>query len=239
MHISIFLFLVFLFSTTGHDNEFGHGILPENIDDFVTCKSNSFTLIYQGELQFGKFTEFKIPWINDIKTGRVKFRWTSVVLSGTDPHSPDDYTTGSTLVSFYPHSNKFLFSKEGVTQRVDLNISPSVAKKLIQDGWEQSPFPISASGAKAYANENDLRADMKWDTVDCRYDTKMAEGVFEPMFHIHALARGQRQKERKIKFALILSVESTVPDLDLYSKIISKYRALVPINMNIETRVRV
>ncbi len=225
--------------TSGHNNEFGHGILPENMDDFVTCKSNSFTLIYQGELEFGKFTAFKIPWINEIKTGKVKFRWTSLVLAGVDPHSPDDYTTGSTLVSFYPHSNKFIFSKGGKTQRLDLNIEALTAKQLIRDGWEQSAFPISASGAKAYTTEDELRADMKWDTVDCRHDSKMAEGVFEPMFHIHALRRGQRQVARKIKFALILTVETTVPDIDLYSQVVSKYRALVPINLDIQTKVQV
>lgn len=222
-----------------HNNQFGHGILAENIDDIVTCKSNSFTLIYQGELQFGKFTEFKIPWINDIHGGKVKFKWTSLVLCGIDPHSPDDYTTGSTMVSFYPNSNKYVFTKNNKTKRVDLNTESALARQLEQDGWTKGQFPLSESGTKSYATEEELRSDMKWDTVECRTDGKLTESISNPMFHIHALSRGTRYIGKKIKFALVVSVELSDKSVDLYSKIVSKYDLLVPINLQIQTQAQV
>ena len=224
---------------SGHNNEFGHGILPNSIEDIITCKSNSFTLIYQGELEFGKYAEFKIPWINEIKKGKVKFNWTSVVLSGIDPQGPDDYTTGSTMVSFYPHSNKYVFSKGSKTRRVDLNTESHIAEELEKDGWEKHTFPISESGSVDYATEEELRVDMKWDTVDCRDSGKLTESIFEPMFHIHALSRGHRYISRKIRFALVVSVELADTEIDLYSEIINKYDLLVPIKLNIQTNIQI
>lgn len=227
----------------GYNNQFGHGILADSIEDIVTCQSNSFTLIYQGELEFGKFTEFKIPWINDIKTGRVRFRWTSLVISGIDPHSPDDYTTGSTMITLYPHSNKYKYTFDGngkkETKTVDLNKDSTLAESLENDGWVKGTFPISESGAKTYATEEDLRADMKWDTVDCRDETKNADGIFDPVFYVHALTRGSRFIGRKIKFALIVSIEVSDVNTDLYSQIVNKYDLLVPIDLKIQTQVHV
>lgn len=222
-----------------HNNELGHGLLAETVEDIVTCKSNSFTLIYQGELEFGKYTEFKIPWINGIKTGKARFKWTSVVLTGIDPHSPDDYTTGSTVVTFYPHSNKYKYLKEGKSKTLDLNTEIAAAGALEADGWKKSPFPASASGTKAYANEGELRADMKWDTVDCKSDGKMTEGVFDPIFHIHALSRGSRYISRKIRFALVVTVELNDETIDLYSQIVSNFNLLVPLSININNQIQI
>lgn len=225
----------------GHDNEFGHGLLANSVEDIVTCIKNSFTLIYQGELEFGKFTQFKIPWINGIEKGKVKFRWTSVVTSEIDPCSPDDYTSGSTLVSFYPHANKYKFTKAGKTKTLDLN-KPEDAlqvEELERDGWEKNSFPSSVAGVKSYASEEELRADMKWDTTDCRSESKITDSIFDPFFHIHALRRGHRNKNRKIKFALIVSVELSDENIDLYSKIVSAFDLLVPIQLDVSLAVQV
>jgi hypothetical protein len=80
---------------------------------------------------------------------------------------------------------------------------------------------------------------MKWDTVDCRTETKLTDMVYNPTFQVHALNRGNRIATRKQKFALIVSVEMTEKSIDLYSQIVAKYPALVPINLNVQVPIQV
>lgn len=75
----------------GHSVNFGHGILPENMNVVITCRDKLYSLIYQGEIEQGKFAEFQIPWVNEIVIGKVNLRWTVSVLTDVDPLSPDDF----------------------------------------------------------------------------------------------------------------------------------------------------
>lgn len=223
-----------------HNNELGHGTLAETVEDVVTCKSNSYTLIYKGELLPGKFAEFKIPWDNSIDAGKVNFRWSIAVSTAIDPQSPDDYTASSIVMSFYPNSNKFIFSKKGEGKKtINIVEQSAIAQQLLESGWEQAKFPVSGSAPVPYAPEDELRADMKWDSVDTRNLNKMVSSVTDPIFHIHALSRGRRYANRKIRFAVIMTVEPTDETVDLYSKVIAKFDALVPIKLNLEVTSQV
>lgn len=223
-------------SDSKHDFDFGHGLSVNSVDDIVTCKPNSYTLIYQGEIQYGKYVGLDIPWLNEIQKGKVSFKWTTVVLSNVDPHSPDDYTTGSIVASLYVHSNKFIYKKDGKSRRLDLNIVTEAleASSLEVDGWKKSAFPVSVAGEKSYESESDLRKEMKWDTVDSRNESKNTDGVFNPFFHIHALSRGGRHVGEKIKFALVLTVETTEDSIDLYPGIVNRYDLLLPVKIEVE-----
>ena len=70
---------------------------------------------------------------------------------------------------------------------------------------------------------------------------KQTNGIRNPSFHIHALGRGSRLEDLKVKFALILTVTSPKSDVDLYSSILSKFPALLPIELvsvvNVDIRV--
>lgn len=223
-----------------HSNENGHGILAETVDEIVTCKSNSYTLIYKGELLPKKYAEFTIPWDETINSGKVNFKWTIAVSTAIDPQSPDDYTASSVALSLYPNSQKFGFNKKGERKKtLDLRTELSEAQVLLDDGWKQSEFPIPDSAPTPYASEDDLKADMKWDSVDTRTLGKKIENINNPFFHIHAFERGTRYKNSKIRFAVILTVESSDQTIDVYSKIINKYDALVPIKIEVNSEVRV
>jgi len=223
-----------------HSNEIGHGILAETVDEIVTCKSNSYTLIYKGELLPKKYAEFTIPWDDSIDRGKVNFRWTIAVSTAIDPQSPDDYTASSVVMSLYPNSKKFGFIKRGETKQVlDLRTDSAQAQALIATGWKQSDFPVADSAPTPYAPEDELRADLKWDSVDTRTLGKKIENIDNPFFHIHAFERGTRYKNRKIRFAVILTVESSDESIDVYSKIVNKYDALVPIKIDVQAEVRI
>lgn len=223
-----------------HNNEIGHGILAETVDEIVTCKSNSYTLIYKGELLPKKYAEFAIPWDDSINRGKVNFRWTIAISTAIDPQSPDDYTASSVEMSLYPNSKKYRFTKTGEGKKIlDLRTQSAEADALVSNGWKQSEFPVPDSAPAPYAPEDELRADLKWDSIDTRTLGKKIENIDNPFFHIHAFERGNRYKNRKIRFAVILTVESSEEEIDVYSKIINKYDALVPIKIDINTEVRV
>jgi hypothetical protein len=233
--------------TNGHNAQMGHGIIPDDFESITTCDANSYTLIYRGEIETGKFAEFLIPWEN-IKQGKVKFKWTAAVLTDVDYLSSDDYTSSAIEVAFYPNQNKFNFKNtkgyplDGVTKKseiVDIALDPERATYLLKNGWEQSSFPKTDPVDQQFRTEAELRSDLKWDSLDTREVTKFAKNISEPTFHIHALSRGTRNIGIKVKFSLILTVTTPMTEIDLYDTILNKYSALIPLQLRTETQVNV
>ena len=233
----------------GHSKEMGHGILSNEINDIVTCGDKSYTLIYRGEIEQGKYAEFLIPWDDLIQQGKAHFKWTVAVLTEVDQLSSDDYTSSSVEVTFYPNRNKYMFSNTngtpidgGVvkkTEVVDIVLDSERAQYLVNNGWTQGNFPKTDSPKTSYKTEAELRDDLKWDSLDTREFKKMAKGINEPSFHIHALGRGNRSSKKKVKFALIFTVTTPKAEVDIYANILNKYSALIPIQMRIETEVNI
>jgi len=227
-------------SNEGHDFDLGHGILPDDIQLLVTCPEKSYTIIYNGEVAPGKYIELPIPWTEEIQNGKAYFRWTVATQTNVDPQSPDDYSTSSVVTSFYPNTSKFLFKRGKSQKAVDIMKETEKVTKLLSEGWiMDASFPVSESGQSPYQAENDLRADFKWDSIETRRKNKNASMVNNPMFHLHALERGKRYKSEKIKYTLILTIVVSESGVDLYSKVRNKYRALLPIDLNIDNRISV
>jgi subtilisin family serine protease len=222
-----------------HSVDLGHGFLPDDLDKITTCQDKSYTLIYKGELEPGKYAEFAIPWENEIEDGKVSFHWTVAVLTDVDHQSPDDYTSSSVEMVFYANRSKYTFSKGGKNKVVDISVDSKKAQDLLDDGWKQSNFPASDSSPARYRNEDELRADLKWDSLDTRVIRKKAVGVKDPIFHIHAISRGNRVNQSKVKFALILTVHAPDAKVDLYSRVLNRFSALVPLTLNAQSTVPV
>jgi hypothetical protein len=223
-----------------HTYETGHGFIPDDYETIASCADKSYTLIYQGEIESGKYAEYLIPWENSIKDGSITFKWTAAVLSDVDELSSDDYTSNTIEVAFYPHQSKYLFrnvnkqlldGQKKDSEVVDIIENQERVEYLISNGWEQGTFPKTDSPAKQYQTESELRTDLKWDSLDTRSITKRANGVSSPIFHIHALGRGSRTEGKKVKFALILTVTAPKAKIDLYSRILNVYNALIPIQL--------
>lgn len=233
--------------TNGHNVEMGHGIIPDDFESITTCGENSYTLIYRGEIETGKYAEFLIPWEN-IQQGKVKFQWTAAVLTDVDHLSSDDYTSSAVEVAFYPNRNRFNF--RNVTGRaldgsrkksevVDVAVNPDRAAYLLENGWEQSSFPKSDPVDLQFRTEAELRADLKWDSIDTREVSKHSKNITEPTFHVHALGRGSRNNGAKVKYALVLTVTTPSAEIDLYDTILNKYSALIPLQLTTEAQINV
>lgn len=234
---------------TAFTNEMGHGMLPESFEEITDCKDNSYTLIYRGEIEQGKYAEFPIPWDESIKSGKVNIRYTAAVLTDVDHLSSDDYTSSTVELTFHPNKFKYQFRNVNKsiidgelkkTETVDIIANSERAALLLEHGWEQSNHPISTSPTKQFQTESDLRADLKWDSLDTRNVNKMANGISNPAFHIHALQRGSRKNgSKKVKFALILTVIAPKSEVDLYNNILQNYDALVPLELVSKVEINV
>jgi hypothetical protein len=223
-----------------HTYENGHGFLPDNYNDIASCADKSYTLIYQGEIESGKYAEYLIPWDNTVLDGSVTFKWTVAVLTDVDELSSDDYTSSTVEVAFYPHQSKYMFSNvkklplDGVLKKseiVDVIANPERADYLSANGWTQSTFPKTDSPKSQYKTESELRAQLKWDSLDTRSVNKTAKGISSPIFHVHTLGRGSRTEGKKVKFALVLTVVAPKAKIDIYSRILNVYNALIPIQL--------
>lgn len=230
-----------------HCHEMGHGALPENIESITSCVGNSYTLIYSGEIQIGKYAEYLIPW-EKIESGKVLFDWTVAVLTDVDQLSSDDYTSSSVEVAFYPNRNKYNFKNETgeplgeelkKSEIVDIEFNSERATYLLENGWVQSTFPITGTVRPQYKTEDQLRADLKWDSLDTRQKSMRVDSINEPAFHIHALGRGSRNSIANVKFSLILTVTTPNAEIDIYETILNKYSALIPLEIQTEADISV
>lgn len=231
-----------------HSIEIGHGKLPEDYNEIITCGSKSYTLIYNGEIEPRKYAQYEIPWDNEISEGIVNFKWTLAVQPDVDSLSTDDYTSSSIEVSFFPNSHKYLFQNTNEivvdgelkkSESVDISENHERAAQLIDHNWTKSTFPISHAAKKQFETELDLRKDLKWDSTDSREASKRAKSIKDPVFHIHAIGLGRRNGANKVKFALILSVEAPKAQVDLYANILNMYQALVPLKLTSQVTVDV
>lgn len=230
-------------------HELGHGVLPDDINDITECGDNSYTLIYRGEVEQGKYAEFPIPWDETIVKGKVNFKYTAAVMTDVDHLSTDDYTSSTVELTFHPNKHKYLFTNtdnkplDGVlkkTEVVDVVANPERAELLVSEGWSQANFPLSDSPTKQFQTESDLRADLKWDSLDSRTVNKYSKGISNPAFHVHALQRGSRtSSSKKVKFAIILTVTVPKAQADIYNSILQNYEALIPLEMNVQAEVQV
>lgn len=228
-----------------HCLEMGHGIVPDEMENIISCNEKSYTLIYRGELDPAKYAEFLIPWDENITKGKANFKWTVAVLTDIDQLSTDDYTTSSVEIAFYPNRNKYVFKNntgidlEGDAKKsevVDISKNPERMEYLLLNGWEQSNFPQTDSAKPQFRTELELKEDLKWDSLDAREVTKLSKSIDEPVFHIHALGRGNRNGVKKVKFALILTVTTPKTEIDLYANILNKYSALIPLQIDIKAQ---
>ena len=228
-----------------HCLEMGHGIVPDEMENIISCDEKSYTLIYRGEIEPTKYAEFIIPWDDSITKGKANFKWTVAVLTDVDQLSTDDYTTSSVEIAFYPNRNKYVFKNntgfdlDGNSKKseiVDISKDPERMEYLLKNGWDQSSFPQTDSAKSQFKTELELKEDLKWDSLDAREVTKFSKSIEEPVFHIHALGRGNRKGVKKVKFALILTVTTPKAEVDLYANILNKYSALIPLQIDIEAQ---
>lgn len=221
-----------------HCTELGFGLLPDNLDEMMNCEKTSFTLVFEGEVERGKYREFEIPWLSSVNSGKVYLKWTVAVQTKVDSSSPEDYTSSSVEMYFYPNLNKHNYTFDGRTKKLhQVNDAPEIEGLLVA-GWKKSVFPATDSAPKQFLPEGELRKELKWDTIDARTVPKLAKSIEFPSFQVHAIGRGSRTSFSKIKFAIVLTID--VPSFEnFYDEIVDRYHALLPIELELDNELNV
>jgi len=200
--------------------EVGWGKVSHEIEDLVTCPEGRVHVLYQGDLEAGRYLRAKIPIPSSGLRGKVTISATFCYATQTDPQDPLNYTRAGLEVAFRPHCGKFTKSKRG------LSINPTTKSFFTSGG---------------YQTEEALRRDAhKWEPCMKASVPIMASGLDDPVFDIHYNARRAGMADgsaRPIPYALIVTVANDSPEL--YNKIAQRYRTMLePLRPVIQIPIR-
>jgi hypothetical protein len=223
------------------DNTLGHGCVPIDVIDMLTCDAKSVTVVFQGEIVPNSCVRLPIPWPDlQPSVGRVQVQWTVAGLPPVDPRHPSDYTSGCLEDTFYPNERRYVFTNQTNKKQkktLDIESDQVEATRLIAQGWKKSALPDSDSGNK-YKNEVDRRAiDCKWEPVVRREIGKMASGLWKPFLTLQCI--GRNIVPDRFDYAVVVTVSVRNYHGDLYTDIRTKFPALAPIRVRTEAEIRV
>jgi len=217
-----------------HNIGLGYGALTKDVDEIVSSLDKEYTVVYRNRMLPGNFAKLDIPWPDELLKGNVKFSWTLVINTPTNPLHSDSYTRCGAMVTLHPNSNKYRFSAPAHLHKrykiVDIVKNADSAEELTNAGWIKSEFPIS-QGPRSSWTEEDLRREMKWDTVEHRNRQFRGSSVENPCFHIHALERNNLGDRVWVEYALILTIQAPKADIDIYNNIKHKFELLAPLEL--------
>nr|WP_314707251.1 S8 family peptidase [uncultured Comamonas sp.] len=196
----------------------GWGKPPEDIMSIITCGPGVARVVYQGELEAGKYLRAPLPMPLQALEGMVTLTATFCYASPTDPQDAASYTRAGLEVAFRPSSEK---KKKDDAQNADTK---------------------GFFSTKKFATEQEQRSDQgKWETVLHNSKRMYASSLDKPVFDIHYNAREGGASTRNadvIPYALILTV--TAPKCpDIYNDILRAYnQTLVQIQPKVSLPVR-
>ncbi|MFN8579434.1 MAG: hypothetical protein U0163_00445 [Gemmatimonadaceae bacterium] len=177
-------------------------------------------MLYQGELEAGRYLRAKIPVPSSALSGLVTISATFCYATQTDPQDPLNYTRAGLEVAFRPHQGKFTTSEHGMSK------NPST-KSFFKSG--------------AYQTEEALRRDAhKWEPCMKSSVRVRAASLNDPVFDVHYNARRAGMTDgsaQPIPYALVVTVANDSPDL--YNKIAQRYRTMLePLRPVIQIPIR-
>ena len=200
--------------------EVGWGRVPHEIEELVTCPEGAVHVLYQGELEAGRFLRAKIPVPASGLRGMVMITATFCYATQTDPQDPLNYTRAGLEVAFRPHKGKFNQTERGPSK------NPSTKSFFTSGGYE---------------TEEALRRDAhKWEPCMKSSIRVRATSLDDPVFDIHYNARRGGMSDgsaQPIPYALVVTVANDSPDL--YNKIAQRYRTMLePLRPVIQIPIR-
>ncbi|MGW1150982.1 S8 family peptidase [Streptomyces rubiginosohelvolus] len=195
--------------------ETGHGRLPVDFSNALTCSDRQVTVLYQASIERDQILGFTLPVPGGVDRGKVKVKWTLSYASPTDPTEAVEYTESGLEFTLRPHSEVYSFrDPENASRTIKVNIQENSdrATELLEEGWKMSQQPATRSqkvGPKA--SESSRRRGGKWETVMQGQDCLMAKGLHEPRLDIEFLTRegGSLTKNTPpVDLSLVVTVES-------------------------------
>lgn len=220
------------------DKHIGYGYCASNINEILSCDKNKVTIIYNNSISVKKYAKVPIPLPSNIDAKKFRISWTIVTDSYPNALSTESYTMTSIEETFYPHAEMFKLNKtiDGKlkTKKINVNEKDKI-DGLIEDGWALPKFPDTKSGNNRLSEE-ELRKEMKWDTVAKKHIQMNKNSLFDPFLIIHGLDR--TDKIRRINFSVIITVEAIESTDNLYEEILNQYSLLNPIAIKNENELR-
>lgn len=195
----------------------GMGKIPEDLMSIVSCPPGVVRVLYQGELNPGKYIRAKIPLPENGLNGMVDIKATFCYACPTDPQDSAAYTRAGLDIYFRPHSD-------------------------IQKPEKEHPETKSFFSRTVYATEAELRNDFgKWDTVLNGEKRMRGSSLYKPAFDIHYNAREMGAASgtaAKIPYALVITLRAK-KHAALYSEILQAYsKILVPIQPKVTVQIQ-
>lgn len=198
----------------------GWGKVPEDLRSLITCSDGVARIVYQGELNSGKFLRAPVPLPNIDLTGMVTITATFCYASPVDPQDASAYTKAGLGITFRPHALKKPKAK------------PVPGKAPAPESQYAKSFSFFPSNE--WRTEAEQRADLgKWETVLHSTHTFRGSSLKESVFDVHYNARDSGAPltgRERIPYALVITVEA-LKHPDLYDQILSAHadlQALVP-----------
>lgn len=220
------------------DKHIGYGYCVSDVNEILNCNKNKVTIIYNNSISVKKYAKVPIPLPHNIDAKKFRISWTIVTESSPNALSTESYTMTSIEETFYPHAEMFKLNKivDGKTKTKKININEKEKiENLIADGWALPKFPDTKSGSNRL-NEEELRKEMKWDTVIKKHIQMNKNSLLDPFLIIHGLDR--TDKIRRINFSVIITVEAIESTDNLYEEILNQYSALNPISIRNENEIQ-
>ncbi len=191
-----------------HPHEVGWGRIPSDVEKLIICPPGTAHVLYQGELEAGKYWRLRIPVPSGPMKGKVTISATFCYATETDPQDPINYTRAGLEIKFRPNKSKRTPDPKG----------------KIPDNPDTMPF----FQLKEINTEADLRRDAhQWETCLKRTRSFNPATLNDPVFDVHYNARKGGhlyQSAKPIPYALVVTV-SAPKTPDLYNDIVRRYRA--------------
>ncbi len=195
-------------------NEVGWGGFETDINQLIQCTDRSVTVIYQKDLEPGKYIRAEIP-VPDSDTPLKQKVWitaTICIATKTDPDHPSLYTRSAIEVIFRKNKDDHKKDKKG----------------NLKKNADSTPFFSKTAGK----SEGELRKHAaKWQPIYQASQEFWGRELLNPVFDIHHIPRieGRNGKDPdKIPFAMIITIKANA-EPEVYDKIVARYRGQLEI----------
>jgi hypothetical protein len=173
------------------DRYLGYGALPDSVENILACSNNKITVLFRQKILPKKYARLEIPVVKDLDyKGKVDIHWTIAVATKPNPLNSDDYTSCCIEDFFYPNISDYVFRSPDSKRNLKRNLinDRDEIEELLNQEWKKGKYPASKSGTK-YLNEQERRANFKWDSVVKKGVSVNYDKLKEPYLVLHAMDR--------------------------------------------------
>ena len=175
-------------------NHIGWGKIPENLNDFIVSPDGVVKILYQGELNPGKYLNVPLPIPSDGINGMISMKATCCIACDTDPQDSAMYT------------------KAGIT----IKWNPKIGKGS-QPFFKQTTFATEAElRSDAGKWETVLHNQVN------KRGSSMEEPAFELHYSARENGADAGSRARPIKYAFLVTIEAP-KNQDIFTDILNEY----------------